>query len=417
MAFSTAHDVLPARRRPASRGLSDGPRLVSAVRGVRYAIAALLLLGAILADLDTGYDLSSSLFYIVPVAFAAWFVGRRPALFAAVASSAAWFTCQRLAGIAHSRPWILLANAGVECMIYLGAAWAVARVHSDRIAERRLAARVTEANAALEREFLAVGELQRGLLPKELPRVEGYAWDVHYATSTRAGGDYYDAFPLPGGRVGIIVADATGHGAPAAVLMAMTRALLGADPESRLAPDEVLTRLNRHLARVLPAGWFVTACYAVIDPARGRFTYSLAGHDAPLIARARDDVVEQVAARGGLPLGPFPDRGYEVGSAELAPGDTLVLFTDGLIETPSPAHEMFGLDGLRAALAGTSRAGLEVAKLTLLERLAAHAAGAGPEDDTTILMLRRCASAGSAHRHLAGARSEQVLTKEMKDVS
>src|SRR5207249_6214338 len=71
-----------------------------------------------------------------------------------------------------------------------------------------------------------------------------------------------------------------------------TDLLLGADPESRLAPEEVLARLNRQLARVLPIGWFVTACYAVIDPARGRFSYSLAGHDAPLIVRARDDAVE-----------------------------------------------------------------------------------------------------------------------------
>jgi serine phosphatase RsbU (regulator of sigma subunit) len=404
MAFPTAHDVLPARTR-ASSNHSETPRLIPAARGVRYAIAALLLLGAFLADLDTGYDLSSSLFYIVPVAFAAWFVGRRPALVAAFASSAAWFACQRLARVAHSSPGILFANAGVECMIYLGAAWAVARVHADRIAERQLTARATEANVALEREFLAVGELQRGLLPKELPRIAGYRWEVHYATSTRAGGDYYDAFPLPGGRIGVIVADATGHGAPAAVLMAMTRALLGADPESRVAPDEVLTRLNRHLARVLPLGWFVTACYVVIDPARGRFTYSLAGHGAPFIVRARDDAAEELPDRGGLPLGPFPERGYEAGCAELEPGDTLVLFTDGVIETTSPTREMFGLERLREALAGSSRAGLEDAKLRLLERLAAHAAGTRLEDDTTVLMLRRSDSEASRRRNLTGVAS------------
>jgi serine phosphatase RsbU (regulator of sigma subunit) len=405
MAFRTAHDVLAARSRPASGSLSETSRIVPVARGVRYSIAALLLFGAFLADLDTGYDLSSSLFYIVPVAFTAWFVGRRPGLFAAVSSSAAWLVCQRLARITHSSPGILFANAGVECVIYLGAAWAVARVRSDRSAERRLAQRVTEANAALEREFLAVGELQRGLLPKELPRIEGYEWEVHYATSTRAGGDYYDAFPLPGGRIGIIVADATGHGAPAAVLMAMTRALLGADEESRLAPEAVLRRLNGHLARVLPAGWFVTACYVVIDPVRGCFSYSLAGHDPPLIVRARDDAAEPVADRGGLPLGPFPNRGYEAGSAELEPGDTLVLFTDGVIETQSPAHDLFGLDRLRETLAGTSRSALAAAKLRLLDRLAGHGAGARPEDDTTIVMLRRSASAGSAHRNPTGAAS------------
>src|SRR5262245_29364597 len=98
MAFRTAHDVLPDQTWPTGRPAAR--RSVPAARGVRYAIAALLLLGAFLADLDTGYDLSSSLFYIVPVAFTAWFVGRRAGLFAAFSSSAGWFACQRLAGIA-----------------------------------------------------------------------------------------------------------------------------------------------------------------------------------------------------------------------------------------------------------------------------------------------------------------------------
>jgi serine phosphatase RsbU (regulator of sigma subunit) len=383
MHVGAARDVLVRETQRPTAGSADASHLPLA-RGLRHAIALLLLLGAFIADLDTGYDLSSSLFYIVPVAFTAWFVGRRQGLVAAVASSMTWYVSQRLAGVALSRPGILYANAGVECLIYLGAAWAVARVHADRIAERRLSARVTAANEALEREFTAVGELQRGLLPKELPRVDGYEWDVHYATSTRAGGDYYDAFPLPDGGIGVIVADASGHGAPAAVLMGMTRALLGSDPESPLPPDEALARLNRQLERVLPLGWFVTACYVVIDPARGRFTYSLAGHDPPLVVRARNGAVEQLPGRGGLPLGPFKNRRYEAGWGELEPGDTLVLFTDGVIETRSPARELFGVERLREALAGTATAKLVDAKLRLLDCMARHAAGARTEDDTTI---------------------------------
>jgi serine phosphatase RsbU (regulator of sigma subunit) len=364
-------------------------RILRPSRGFLCALGVLLLLGAFVADLNTGYDLSSSLFYIVPVAFTAWFVGRGPGLAAAVASSAAWFVSQRLEAVPLAGPGILYANAGVECAIYLGAAWAVARVHADRIAERRLSARVTQANDALEREFLAVGKLQRGLLPKELPRVDGYQWEVHYATSTRAGGDYYDAFALPDGRIGAIVADATGHGAPAAVLMGMARALLGAETDPRLAPNEALAHVNRQLGRMLPLGWFVTACYVVIDPADGRLTYSLAGHEAPLVVRARDGAVEQLPDRGGLPLGPFQNHGYEASAAELEPGDTLVLFTDGVTETRSPSRELFGVERLREALAGSAHAELGDAKARLLDRLERHAAGARIEDDVTILMLRR----------------------------
>lgn len=365
------------------------PGIPLAVQRWRYAIGVLLLLGAFLADLNTGYDLSSSLFYIVPVAFTAWYIGRRPGLVIAVASSIAWFVAQRLEGVARAHPGLLYANAGVECAIYLGTAWALARVCAARITERRLSARLTEAKDALEREFLAVGQLQRGLLPREFPQVEGYDWAVHYATSTRAGGDYYDAFRLPDGRVGVIVADASGHGAPAAVLMAMARALLGADPESQSPPEELLVRLNRSLARMLPAGWFLTVCYAVMAPTDGRFAYSLAGHEAPLIARARDGTSRQLPDRGGLPLGPFPNRRYEAGHAELEPGDILVLFSDGVTEAMSPTHELFGVEGLRAALVGAARLSLEDVKLQVLASLDRHTAGAPVGDDTTILLLRR----------------------------
>jgi serine phosphatase RsbU (regulator of sigma subunit) len=380
--MSEGENVLVAKQSEESHILRPG-------RGFRCALGVLLLFGAFVADLNTGYDLSSSLFYIVPVAFTAWFVGRGPGLVAAVASSAAWFVSQRLEAVPLARTGILYANAGVECAIYLGAAWAVARVHADRIAERSLSARVTQANEALEREFLAVGKLQRGLLPKELPRVDGYQWEVHYATSTRAGGDYYDVFALPDGCFGAIVADATGHGAPAAVLMGMAKALLGAETDPRLAPNEALAHVNRQLGRLLPVGWFVTACYVVIDPADGRFTYSLAGHEAPLVVRAHDGAVEQLPDRGGLPLGPFQNHGYEASFATLEPGDTLVLFTDGVTETRSPARELFGVERVREALAGSAHAKLEDAKLQLLDRLARHAAGARIEDDVTILMLRR----------------------------
>jgi serine phosphatase RsbU (regulator of sigma subunit) len=385
----------PIAAEPEPRREPAESHVVSGIVRLRHAIALLLLLGAFLADLNTGYELSSSLFYVVPVAFTAWFVGRRESLIAAVASTVAWFAAQRLDGISLSSPGILYANAVVECAIYLTTAWAVSRVYANRIVERRLTARLSETTAALEREVLGVGELQRGLLPHKLPVVEGYCWQVHYATSARAGGDYYDAFRLPDRRIGAIVADAAGHGAPAAVLMAMAKALFGADPESLFPPDQVLARLNRQLGRMLPPGWFLTACYAVIEAGEGRVTYSLAGHDPPLVVRAAGGGVEQLPARGGLPLGPFVDRPYEAGAARLEPGDTLVLFTDGVTETMSPSQELFGVERVCEALAGTAQMDLEDAKLQLLGSLIRHAAGARAADDTTVLMLRRGCGEGA----------------------
>lgn len=374
---------------PAARGTKPAPE-PSAWRGRwGWPVAAVLLAAAFLADLDTGYELSASLFYLGPVAFAAWFLGRGPGLAMAAASSLAWLASQQLQGLHLSSPGLLYANAGVEWAIYSGAAWFVARVREDRERERQLLGHVAEARDALEHEFLAVGALQRGLLPGALPPIPGHAWDVHYATSTRAGGDYYDAFLLPEGRVGIFVADATGHGAPAAVLMGMARALIGAEPEALFPPERALARLNARLARILPTGWFLTACCAVLEPAGGRLVLSLAGHDAPVLVRARDGRAEQVAAPAGLLLGPFPEAEYAAGTADLEPGDTLMFFTDGVTETASPDFELFGVERLCRTLDGTADLPLADVRRRVLDALARHAAGAPLQDDTTLLLLRR----------------------------
>jgi sigma-B regulation protein RsbU (phosphoserine phosphatase) len=140
---------------------------------------------------------------------------------------------------------------------------------------------------------------------------------------------------------------------------------------------------------MLPAGWFLTACYVVIDPTTGSLDYSLAGHEAPLVVRARNGAVEQLADRGGLPVGPFPDCRYEAGRTVLEPGDTLVLFTDGVTERMNPARETFGSERLRSTLAGTAGTRLEAVRRRVLAELDRHAAGTPPEDDTTFLMLRR----------------------------
>jgi len=348
-------------------------------RGVRYAIALLLLAGAFQVDLMTGNEVSSSLFYVVPVAFAAWFLGSTAGLFVAVASAAAWLAAQHLIGVTFSKPSILYWNVTAEGAIYLVTAWVVSRVNVDR--------------ELLERESLAVGRLQRELLPQALAAMPGYAWESHYVTSTRAGGDYYDVLPLAEGRVGMIVADATGHGAPAAVLMAMGRAVLHVEMDRSWSASEALARLNHQLSRLLPDGWFLTACLVILDPLSGRIEYALAGHDPPLLVRARNGAVLSLPDRGGPPLGPFPDLGYASGEETIEPGDTLLLYTDGVTETMNPSRAMFGVESLRAALTGADHLPLAVVKNALLSRLDAFAAGKARADDATILMLRRLALA------------------------
>lgn len=222
-----------------------------------------------------------------------------------------------------------------------------------------------------------------------------FGWDYlsgnehHHATSTRAGGDYYDFFELPEGRIGFLVADASGHGAPAAVLMAMLRVLLRTTVEGLESPDQVLAGLNRQLARTLPAGWFVTACYAVLELASGRLTYALAGHDPPLMLRAAGGRPERLAPCGGTPLGPFSGTVYPCGRTTLGPGDTLVVYTDGLAEAMSPEREMFGLERIVAGLTEGRGDTLPALRTRLLARVEAHTASASLDDDLTLLLLRR----------------------------
>ena len=373
-------------------------------------ISFALLLASFFGDYFTGNEVSSSLFYVVAVAVAAWFVGRDAGLICAALSTAAWTVAVQLTREPFSKPAIFYWNLAVELGIYVIVALAVARARDGLVQERSLAARLDRANRALERETLAVGELQRALLPILPPDVPGYEVTQHYATSTRAGGDYYDFFALKGGRIGILIADASGHGAPAAVLMAMTRVLLHTSSEDLFPPERVLRRLDRQLGRTLPPGWFVTACYAVLDPATGRLDYALAGHEPPLILRANGDV-EHAPDQGGPPLGPFPALSMPALDLRLDPGDTLLLYTDGLSEAMNAAEEMFDLDHIRAALEGAHESALAGVRNRLLVRFAEHMNGSAAADDVTLLFLRRTAFAAGA----AGARPRAPAVAQRAD--
>ena len=129
--------------------------------------------------------------------------------------------------------------------------------------------------SALDRELQIVGAIQRSLLPSELPAIHGFKLAAHYETSARAGGDYYDFFPLADGRWGIFIGDVSGHGTPAAVLMAITHAIAHAQPGTHTPPAALLTYLNHQLSTAYTReGTFVTAFYAVLDPERRTLTYS-----------------------------------------------------------------------------------------------------------------------------------------------
>jgi sigma-B regulation protein RsbU (phosphoserine phosphatase) len=207
---------------------------------------------------------------------------------------------------------------------------------------------------ALDHELKAVGRIQRSLLPNSLPKIPGLDLAAHYETSQRAGGDYYDFFPLPGGLWGFIIADVSGHGIPAAVRMAITHAIAHTRPDLAVPPGAMLGYLNsileeRYIGRT---GSFITALYAVYDPKTRELNYSSAGHPPPRFIH--DQSVASLDLEGGLPLGIDPIVNYPEHHLVLHPGDRLLFYTDGVSEAFNSAREQFGTDSMDAALLESS---------------------------------------------------------------
>jgi serine phosphatase RsbU (regulator of sigma subunit)/anti-sigma regulatory factor (Ser/Thr protein kinase) len=249
--------------------------------------------------------------------------------------------------------------------------------------------REQEAEAATRQRFeseLEVARLiQQNFLPKELPRPAGWDLAAYYQPAREVGGDFYDVIPLPDGRIGLVIGDVTDKGVPAALVMSATRSVLRASAQRVIEPGAVLERVNEHLCPDMPANMFVTCLYAVLEPATGRLVFANAGHDVPYVQTA--DGADELRARG-MPLGLMPDMAYEEKEVQLAPGDTVLLHSDGIVESHTPGREMYGFPRLRDLVAAGP------AGAPLIEHVLADVAGfTGPdaeqEDDITMVVLQR----------------------------
>jgi sigma-B regulation protein RsbU (phosphoserine phosphatase) len=251
-----------------------------------------------------------------------------------------------------------------------------------------LTADLREAYDVVDREMKAVAEIQRSLLPTRLPRIPGLSLAASYQTSRRAGGDYYDLFDLPDGQWGILMADVSGHGTPAAVLMAITHSIapLVCDPPA--PPAKLMAAINKRLSTLYTTdtGQFVTAAYGVYDPSTRRITYASAGHPPPRIRRA-SGAIESLDGARSLPLGIMRDEPYHECTAQLHPDDALVFYTDGITEARSPSGDLFDMSRLDATLA---RAEGDPDRIVarILESVDHFAAGRPADDDRTLLVAR-----------------------------
>ena len=237
----------------------------------------------------------------------------------------------------------------------------------------------------IEQELKVARSIQHASLPEELPDLEGWQIAPYYQPAREVGGDFYDFFELEDGRLGIVVGDATGKGVPAALVMASARSMLRAVAQTSNSPGDVLRRVNDPLATDIPPNMFVTCFYCILDPNSGSLSYANAGHDLPYVRR-RGGEAEELKARG-MPLGLMPKMSYEENKIVLNAGQSVLFYSDGLVEAHDPIGEMFGFPRLRALVAEHGEKGSLVD--FLLEELYSFVGeGWEQEDDITLLTLQ-----------------------------
>ena len=241
----------------------------------------------------------------------------------------------------------------------------------------------------IERELQVARTIQQASLPREVPQLEGWRITPIYQPAREVGGDFYDFLELDDGRLGIVVGDATGHGVPAALVMASARSMLRAVAQASNSPGDALRRVNDPLATEIPPNMFVTCFYCILDPKSGSLSYANAGHDLPYVWHG--GACEELRARG-MPLGLMPGMHYEQKEIVLQKGESALLYTDGLVEAHNPQREMFGFPRLQTLVSEHAEEERSLEEALLEELYSFVGEGWEQEDDITLLTLRRSAA-------------------------
>ncbi|MEX0879253.1 MAG: SpoIIE family protein phosphatase [Thermoanaerobaculia bacterium] len=255
------------------------------------------------------------------------------------------------------------------------AAIETARQHKDAIEKERM-----------ERELELAAAIQRQILPRDLPRVPGLEIAARNVPTRQVGGDYFDLFPLSLGRLGFLVADVSGKGIPAALLVSTVHAAVHLQIDEAPTIADLMGRIDRHLQKYAATRKFLTCFFGVIEPDSGLLRYVSAGHNPALLRRAAGGGVEQVKATG-VPLGMFPNASWKEETVVLEPGDLLCVYTDGVTEALNAADEEFGMDRL-ARLLEAPAAPSEICP-SVFDAVNAFAADVPQYDDQTLLLIRR----------------------------
>jgi serine phosphatase RsbU (regulator of sigma subunit) len=247
-------------------------------------------------------------------------------------------------------------------------------------------AALEEAQSQIQAELEVARALQLAILPAAFPARAGCAGAARMIAATTMGGDFYDFIELPDGRIGLVMADVSGKGVPAAFFMAVARTNLRELAAHHAEPGACLTRANEVLCTQNPMDLFVTVFYGIVDPRSGVLRYANGGHNPPVV-RHTDGTVESLAGEGGLVLGAMPGSIYPDHTLALRPGDRLVLYTDGVTEAFNPTNEAFGETRLAAEVRSHGAGTPSVLVERICDSVTVFAAGAPQSDDITLAVL------------------------------
>jgi serine phosphatase RsbU (regulator of sigma subunit)/putative methionine-R-sulfoxide reductase with GAF domain len=242
----------------------------------------------------------------------------------------------------------------------------------------------------VRREIQLAQEIQKTFLPDKLPLIPGWEISVRWRPAMQVGGDFYDAIPIGENHLGLVIADVSDKGLPAALTMTVARTLIHAAAQSGNSPAETLQHVNRMLLESSNEGLFVTVFYAVLDVKTGELVYTNAGHNLPLLLRKNNKGLIWLE-KGAMPLGVEAALALENKTLQIRPGDHLVMYTDGVTEARSPLDAIFG-EGRLYGLLKTYAWQTDPSLIEMLDsKLLEFQANALPSDDVTIYVIRRVA--------------------------
>jgi serine phosphatase RsbU (regulator of sigma subunit) len=239
----------------------------------------------------------------------------------------------------------------------------------------------------LEHELSLAREIQKSMLPRSIPSMEGFEFGACMVPAKTVGGDFFDFIPLGPDALGVAIGDVSGKGVPAALFMAMARSLLRAEARSSLSPTEVLQRVNSHLRDLNEGEMFVTVLYGVLDRMSQSFEYARAGHEIPLLCDPQGRLPTLPRGKGQV-LGVIDSPGLDRQKIRFTTGCALLLYSDGVTDAADMQNERFGIRRVQEALSASGQAAAQSVCDHLFRRVSEHQAGGPQFDDITMVVIR-----------------------------